>query len=36
MSGYTNMELDTNNKRIFLTNKTGELSVYTLTVYDRL
>ena len=33
ISGYTNMELDINNKRIFLTNETGELSVYSLKVY---
>jgi hypothetical protein len=30
LSGYTNMELDINNKRIFLTNETGELSVYSI------
>ena len=30
MSGYTNMELDVPNQRIFLTNETGELSVYSL------
>ena len=29
-SGYTNMEMDVKNQRIFLTNETGELSVYTL------
>ena len=30
-SGYTNMEIDVPNKRIFLTNETGELSIYSLT-----
>ena len=30
MSGYTNMEMDVPNQRIFLTNETGELSVYSL------
>ena len=30
ISGYTNMELDVDNRRIFLTNETGELSVYSL------
>ena len=29
-SGYTNMELDIPNKRIFLTNETGELTVYSI------
>ena len=29
-SGYTNMELDVKNQRIFLTNETSELVVYTL------
>ena len=29
-AGYTNMELDVKNRRIFLTNETGELSAYTL------
>ena len=32
-SGYTNMELDITNHRIFLTNETGELSVYSLKTY---
>ena len=30
VSGYTNMELDVKNQRIFLTNETSELVVYTL------
>ena len=30
LSGYTNMEIDIPNKRLFLTNETGELSVYSL------
>ena len=30
LSGYTNMEIDVPNQRIFLTNETGELSVYSL------
>jgi WD40 repeat protein len=30
ITGYTNMELDADNKRIFLTNESGELSVYSL------
>lgn len=30
VSGYTNVELDAPNKRIFLTNEAGELSVYSL------
>ena len=29
-SGYTNMELDCNNQRIFLTNETGVLTIYSL------
>ena len=33
ISGYTNMELDINNQRIFLTNETGELSVYSLKTF---
>ena len=33
ISGYTNMELDSVNRRIFLTNETGELSVYTLKTF---
>ena len=30
LSGYTNMRMDVKNRRIFLTNETGELSVYSL------
>ena len=30
LSGYTNLELDNENQRIFLTNENGELSVYSL------
>ena len=30
ISGYTNMEIDVKNQRIFLTNETGELNVYSL------
>ena len=30
ISGYTNMEMDVPNKRIFLTNETGELTIYSL------
>ena len=33
VSGYTNMELDVPNQRIFLTNETGEFSVYSLKTY---
>jgi WD40 repeat protein len=33
LSGYTNMELDVPNQRIFLTNETGELSVYSIKVF---
>ena len=33
MSGYTNLELDSPNKRIFLTTENGELSVYSLQTY---
>ena len=33
ISGYTNMEIDPPNKRIFLTNETGEISIYSLKVY---
>ena len=33
LSGYTNMKLDIINNRIFLTNETGELSVYSLKTY---
>ena len=29
-SGYTNMEMDVKNQRIFLTNETGELTVYSM------
>ena len=32
-SGYTNLELDSENQRIFLTNEEGELSVYSLGVF---
>ena len=32
-SGYTNMEMDIPNQRIFLTNETGELSVYSLKTF---
>ena len=30
LTGYTNMELDSNNRRIFLTNENGELFVYSI------
>ena len=30
ISGYTNMEMDAKNQRIFLTNETGELNVYSI------
>ena len=30
LSGYTNLELDSANQRVFLTNENGELSVYSL------
>ena len=30
VSGYTNLEMDVKNRRIFLTNETGELNVYSL------
>ena len=33
LSGYTNMELDIKNQRIFLTNETGELTVYSIKEY---
>ena len=33
LSGYTNMQMDVKNRRIFLTNETGELSVFTLKVF---
>ena len=33
ISGYTNMELDIKNQRIFLTNETGELTVYSIKSY---
>ena len=33
IAGYTNMELDVPNQRIFLTNETGELSVYSIKVF---
>ena len=33
LSGYTNLELDSPNKRIFLTNENGELSVFSLAVF---
>ena len=33
MSGYTNMEMDIPNQRIFLTNELGELSVYSMQTY---
>ena len=33
ISGYTNMEIDPPNKRIFLTNETGEISIYSLKTY---
>ena len=32
-SGYTNLELDVTNQRIFLTNESGDLSVYTITTF---
>ena len=32
-SGYTNLIYDSNNKRIFLTNEEGILSIYTTTIY---
>ena len=35
-SGYTNLELDKENKRIFLTNETGELSVYSIQSFPPL
>ena len=33
ISGYTNMEMDITNQRIFLTNETGELSIYSIKIY---
>ena len=33
LSGYTNLELDSPNQRIFLTNENGELSVFSLSVF---
>ena len=33
MSGYTNLELDSDNQRMFLTNENGELSVYCLSTF---
>ena len=33
LSGYTNLELDADNQRIFLTNENGELSVYSLSSF---
>ena len=33
ISGYTNMKLDVTNKRIFLTNESGELTVYSIKTY---
>ena len=33
LSGYTNLELDTPNQRLFLTNENGELSVYSLSTF---
>ena len=33
LSGYTNLELDSPNQRIFLTNENGELSVFSLAVF---
>ena len=34
LSGYTNLELDTSNQKIFLTNENGELSVYSLYIFS--
>ena len=33
LSGYTNLELDSPNQRIFLTNENGELSIFSLSVF---
>ena len=33
ISGYTNLEMDVKNRRIFLTNETGELNVYNLNTF---
>ena len=33
LSGYTNLELDSPNQRIFLTNENGELSIYSLSTF---
>ena len=33
LTGYTNMEIDVPNQRIFLTNESGELSVYSLKTF---